>query len=156
MHERPDPQWNVYRGGDTPPESARDLLGDEAVQRFERYDPADPAAPEPVVIAGVDEQGQWLAGLLLLIERMEGEGGEAGETVASIQQLVIPPAHRGQGLAGRLIRRATTLAKAADATRLRSTAGWGCPDHLAMYARLRFDPLNARELPYLVSKPIDA
>lgn len=151
MSTRPEPQWLVYRASQptTLPEAANDLLGHEVTRRFEAYQAGDRSEGEPACLAAVDEQGQWLATLLMLLEEANGE------TVGSIRQLVVPPAHRGQGLAGRLIRRATTLAAEAGASRVRSTAGWGCPDHLAMYARLRFDTLAAREMPYLVSKPVE-
>ncbi|MFA9477631.1 GNAT family N-acetyltransferase [Phycisphaerales bacterium AB-hyl4] len=150
MHARPEPDWQTYRGNDTPPPQAAELLGNDVTKRFADYAQGN-ATTEPIALAAVDEQGRWLAAILLLIEPMQ----DADETVGSIHQLIVPPASRGQGLAGRLIRRAMTTAKDAGAARLRSTAGWGCPDHLAMYDRLRFDRLNARELPYLVSKPLD-
>lgn len=76
--------------------------------------------------------------------------------VASIRQLVVRPEHRGRGLAGSLLRRAMSVARDAGCTRIRSTAGWGCPDHLMMYDRLRFTRASTSDRPYLVTRKLDA
>lgn len=136
----------TFMPGQPLPEDAVDLFGDEVEDRFRAAAPGDGATPEAVVIASVGE-GEWMGGVYLLIDR------ENGETVASIRQLVIRPAYRGRGLAGWLLRKAHTTAAELGAARIRSTAGWGCPDHMAMYDRLGYERARG-QAPYLVSKPL--
>ena len=137
MSERFEYTMQTYRGEAVPREPAAELFGHEA------------EAPESgdVAIAATHE-GRWLAGAWLRIDAAEGGG------TASIRQLVVRPEARGRGLGGRLLKRCETAAREAGCDRLRSTAGWGCPDHLAMYHRLGYRRTEAQEQPYLVSKPL--
>lgn len=134
---------------------AHEALPPEAVTMFghevEDAWNADDQGTEPIVIAVTNDH--WRAGLFLLIERIGR--GPGTERVASIRQLIVEPASRGRGLAGWLLRRAHTVAVEMDCQRIRSTAGWGCPDHLAMYDRLGYQRSdNDAEQPYLVSRTL--
>jgi hypothetical protein len=46
------------------------------------------------------------------------------------------------------------IAQEHGCTELRSTAGFGCGDHLALYRRLGFNPAPPEQRPYLVTKPV--
>ncbi len=127
-----------------PPPEAVELLGDEVRQAWRR----DPELPMPVLV-GATTDGEWLAGVFMLFETVERQG-----RTASIRQLVVRPSYRGMGLAGRLLRRAMTLAKEAGCLRVRTTAGFGCPDHAAMYARLDFRSAADDEAPYRLARPL--
>lgn len=138
---------------DTLPREAVELFGDEAAALFAAVSDGASGYPQPFVLAlpGVagNDQSRWGAGVLMLIE------GIGDARVASIRQLVVRPSHRGRGLAARLLRAARHEATVRGATRLRSTAGWGCPDHLRMYERLGYGRVR-NQLPYLVSIPLAA
>lgn len=138
-------QFQTFTVSDAIPDDAVDLFGDEVRDAFDDARRGDGAAATPIIVAAVE--GGWRGGVFLLVEE------EGGERVASIRQLIITPANRGRGLAGWLLRRAHSIAEEHGCARLRSTAGWGCPDHLAMYDRLGYDRARG-ELPYLVSKPL--
>lgn len=131
----------VRSDGDELPPGIENLLGHEVLDLFEADD-------SNAVIVGAVTDGRWIAGLLLLIE------DASGKTVGSIRQLIIPPAQRGRGIAGRLIRQALAIAGERGAVRLRSTAGWGCPDHLALYRRMKFGRTANDEAPYLVTRTV--
>ncbi len=105
---------------DALPAEAVELFGDEARDAWGN----DPQLPQPVCI-GVTTDGEWLAGIFMVTESIESAGGVS--TVASIRQLVIRPDYRGRGLAGRLLRRAMSVAAQAGCSRIRSTAGFGAP-----------------------------
>lgn len=140
----------TYISPDPLPAEAVELFGHDIQQAWNNHQP--PHAPTQVCI-GVTSDGQWLAGIWMELESLEQPAG-APEPVASIKHLIVSPAARGQGLAGRLLRQAINLAKDNHCARIRSTAGFGCPDHLAMYSRLSFATTASRELPYLVSKAL--
>jgi predicted N-acetyltransferase YhbS len=137
----------VARPPDPVPAGAEDLFGDEVVDAWARE---VAGAPEPVCICVAGEDGELLAGVYLHIERDAAAGADA--KVASVRQLIVKPEHRGRGLAGRLLRRATSAAVEAGCARIRSTAGWGCPDHLGIYHRLGYDRAAPAERPYLVTR----
>ncbi len=124
------------------PPAAIDLFGQDAEREW-------PEGVTPVAIGSGATDHTWAAGLFLLLEQ------EGDETVASIRQLVVRPDARGRGLGGFLLRRAQTFAGEHGCTRIRSTAGWGCPDHLAMYHRLGYDRATSGS-PYLVAKALNA
>lgn len=138
-------QFQTFTVDEALPDEATELFGDEVREAFDDARRSDGAAPKPIVIAAID--GGWRAGVYLLVEE------QGGERVASIRQLVVRPAHRGRGLGGWLLRRAQSVAEEHGCARLRSTAGWGCPDHVAMYDRLGYDRVRG-ESPYLVSKAL--
>lgn len=178
------PEIVVSRHTDALHADAETLFGSEAVaawdsakaaERAKRHDDAvGPVAPMPVVIAAKASDGRLAAGVFMLIEhddspdaehdgmsagRATGEPpamGAASRGVASIRQLVVRPEHRGRGLAGSLLRRAMSVAREHGCTRIRSTAGWGCPDHLMMYERLRFTRAGTSDRPYLVTRKLEA
>lgn len=131
----------VRVGTDDLPAEAGELLGGDARNRFEADD-------EDTLAVGVVDRGVWVAALLMCVDRVEDE------TVGSIRQLIIPPPQRGRGIAGRLIRRALAIAGERGAARLRTTAGWGCPDHAALYRRMRFDPAPVDDAPYLFTRDL--
>ena len=133
---------------DSPPAEAVDLFGGEVRQAFEGGRIGDVEPVVPLILAHPVDAG-WAAGVLLLLQTVDGE------RVASIRQLIVRPSHRGRGLAGRLLRAAREEATRRGVTRLRSTAGWGCPDHLRMYDRLGFERVR-EESPYLVSLSLEA
>lgn len=131
----------VRVGTDDLPGEAGGLLGGDARDRFDADD-------ENTLAVGIVDRGVWVAALLMHVDRVEDE------IVGSIRQLVIPPPQRGRGIAGRLIRRAMAIAGERGAARLRTTAGWGCPDHAALYRRMRFDPASADDTPYLFTRDL--
>ncbi|MCE9590312.1 MAG: GNAT family N-acetyltransferase [Planctomycetes bacterium] len=146
MDTLPDHAMRTYAGGDQLPAEAVDLFGDEATKAWD----SDSSKCQPVCLGAAGE-GVWLAGVLIYLETLPTDGTVEAKKVASIRQMIVRPEHRGRGLAGRMIRRAITLARSAGCTRIRSTAGWGCPDHLMLYERLRFERAPSNERPYLVS-----
>lgn len=132
------------------PEQAVELFGNEVADYFDRA--ADEATLTPVVLAAIPRDGEdWMAGVFLLIERPRPDA--AGGSVASIRQLVVQPAYRGRGIAGWLLRRSHSLAQEMGCDRIRSTAGWGCPDHMSMYDRIGYERVR-NESPYLVAKTL--
>lgn len=138
MAQTTNDSFRVHVGADMPL-PAIDLFGNDAERDW-------PDATPIAIGAGGDEG--WSAGVFLLIER------EGDEPVASIRQLVVRPAARGRGLGGFLLRRAQSVAAEHGCARIRSTAGWGCPDHVAMYDRLGYDRAR-NQGPYLVSKALE-
>ncbi|MEX0886251.1 MAG: GNAT family N-acetyltransferase [Phycisphaeraceae bacterium] len=138
----PEIQWQHITLPQRPPDAAETLLGTEARRAF---DNAGGGGVEPVVVAAT-RGDQWLAAMLVFVE--------PEHALASIRQLVVVPAARGQGLGGRLVRRAVNLAREHNARRVRSTAGFGCPDHRHMYERLGFEDTDADERPYLMSRAV--
>ncbi len=139
----PAHQIHTYMQPDRLPPEAVELFGHEIENAW-----AGGADQPPSVCIGVTTDGQWLAGLWMLLETLE-QPASGPVHVASIRQLIVSPAARGQGLAGRLIRRAMTVAQTNGCTHIRSTAGFGCGDHLMMYERLGFERLMGHR-PYLV------
>jgi GNAT superfamily N-acetyltransferase len=131
---------------------ANDLLGDEAGAAWKDN------AREVAIIAAM--AGDEVGGAILLFVETDAPGNtqapdeRPAPKVASIRQLVIKPEHRGRGLAGRLLRRALAIAAEEACVRIRSTAGFGCPDHLAMYDRLRFTRSTPVDQPYLVTRSL--
>jgi len=143
----PAHQIHTYMQPDPLPPEAIELFGHEVEKAW-----AGESDQPPSVCIGVTTDGQWLAGIWMLLETLEQSAGQVMH-VASIRQLIVSPAARGQGLAGRLIRRAMTIAQTNGCTHIRSTAGFGCIDHLMMYERLGFETV-AGHRPYLVIRPL--
>ena len=133
----PEIQWQQFTPAQPPPEQAQTLLGREVTKLF------DDAQPQPVVVAATRGDA-WLAAMLVVLE--------PDADAASIRQLVVTPDARGQGLGGRLLRKAVHLAREHGLSRVRSTAGFGCPDHRHMYQRLHFDDVD--EPPYLLARAV--
>lgn len=148
MPTLPDHAFHTFAGGDRLPPEAVDLFGDDATRAWD----SDSSTFQPVCI-GASGDGVWLAGALVYIETLATPDGGT-EKVASIRHLIVRPEHRGRGLAGSLLRRALTLARETTCHRIRSTAGFGCPDHLSLYDRLRFDRAPSSDRPYLVSRTL--
>lgn len=137
MAPAPDIHWLQLAPPQQLPEQASTLLGSEVDKLFKD------AQPQPVIIAATRDD-TWLAAMLLVLEPDAG--------AASIRQLVVTPDARGQGLGGRLLRKAIHLAREHDLPRVRSTAGFGCPDHRRMYQRLHFNDTD--ESPYLMARAV--
>lgn len=146
----PSHVMHTYLAPDPLPPEAVELFGNDVQEAWDSHE--SPMSPTQACI-GVTTDGQWLAGIWMAFESLEQAAG-APEAVASIKLLVVTPAARGQGVAGRLLHKAMNLAREQGCTRIRSTAGFGCPDHLSMYRRLGFESTGAREMPYLVNKPV--
>jgi len=143
MSGLPDYTMRVFFGGDQLPPEAVELFGHEVEDAWNRWrDGGDKPVARPVLI-GASGDGFWLAGVYMLIE----PGGE----IASIRQLIVRHEFRSRGLAGLLLRRTHTAASSAGCKRIRSTAGWGCMDHIGMYDRMGYDQARG-EAPYLVTK----
>lgn len=140
MAQTTDPSFRVHLGADSMPPPAIELFGNDAER--------DWGDATPVAIGAGGDEG-WSAGLFMLLER------EGDEPIASIRQLIVRPAARGRGLGGFLLRRAQTLAAEHGCKRIRSTAGFGCPDHLGMYQRLGYGSARGQGQ-YLVTKALDA
>ena len=127
-----------------PPQS-EDLFGRDATRFIpgnskhnDQPSLASPDTPLPHLI-GYFEDKTLIAGLLYL--QYPGHG--------AIHHLIIPPQHRGKGIAGLLLRRAVSLAKSHSAAYLLTTAGFGCHDPMNMYGRLGFEP-TPNHPPYLM------
>lgn len=148
MDTLPGHAIRTYAGGDELPAEAVDLFGDEVSKAWD----SDSSKCQPVCLAASGD-GLWLAGILMYIETLPVDG-KPERKVASIRQMIVRPECRGRGLAGRLLRRAMTLARETGCSDIRSTAGWGCPDHLMLYERLRFSRAGSDERPYLVSRSL--
>lgn len=146
----PANQMHTYMPPDPLPPEAIELFGHDVQQAWDNAN--DPASPSHICI-GITADGQWFGGIWMLFESIE-QPNASPQPVASIKLLIVSPQARGQGLAGRLLRKAITLASEHQCTAIRSTAGFGCPDHLKMYERLGFGRTGATQLPYLVSKPL--
>lgn len=133
-------QLQVFYVGDDLPGAAADLLGHDVEDAFAQAD------AQAACVAALSAQGHW-RGALLLLDDPDAQS-------ASIRQMVITPQARGQGLAGRLVRQAMQIAQLWDRSRIRTTAGWGCPDHRAFYERMQFDRVGQEESPYLMSRRV--
>lgn len=150
----PANQLHTYMPPDPLPPEAIELFGHDVQRAWDTA--ADPTSPNHICI-GVTTDGQWLGGIWMLLESIEQSNTTTHTPptpVASIKLLIVSPQARGQGLAGRLLRKAINLAADHHCTAIRSTAGFGCGDHLMMYERLGFARTGARQLPYLVSKSL--
>jgi hypothetical protein len=147
MNETIDTEIRAFRASESVPlpAGAVELFGNEVEDAWNAATPQR----EPVCIGLTSAEGQLLAGAFVLLEN-DASGGK----VASVRQLIIPPLFRGRGLAGRVLRRAMSLGRDAGCARIRSTAGWGCPDHLMIYERMKFDRAGSTDRPYLVSKSL--
>jgi|GEM_PF-6764390 GNAT superfamily N-acetyltransferase len=143
----PAHQIHTYIQPDPLPPEAVELFGHEVEQAWQGSSDQPPS-----VCIGVTTDGQWLAGIWMLLEMVE-QPSSPPLHVASIRQLIVSPAARGQGLAGRLLRRAMTVASSNGCSHIRSTAGFGCIDHLTMYHRLGFERLSGQR-PYLVMRKL--
>lgn len=140
-----------FRQADAFPAWANDLFGNEAGEAWKN------AKREARIIATMTGEGDVGGAILLFIETDDSAAAQPPDEgpapkVASIRQLIVKPDHRGRGLAGRLLRRALAVAAEEACARIRSTAGFGCPDHLGMYNRLRFTRAAAADRPYLVTR----
>lgn len=144
----PAHQTHVYMQPDRLPPEAVELFGHEVEKAWSN----DDTQASPNICIGVTTDGQWLAGIWMTLDTLEQSTGKPLH-VASIRHLIVSPAARGQGLAGRLLRRAMTLARENQCTHIRSTAGFGCGDHLMMYHRLGFENVRDQR-PYLVIKSL--
>lgn len=131
--------FRTYVGAERIPPEAAELFGQDAERDY-----GDRTVPVAIA-AATDDEENWRGGVFMLVERDSG--------TASIRQVVVRPEFRGRGLAGFLLRRAHTVAAEHGCTRIRSTAGWGCPDHLAMYGRLGYEQTRG-DGPYLVQKAL--
>ena len=148
-------------GGHPLPPEAREMFGVEVERAWSpAEDDADRMKPMPLLI-GITTEGEWLAGIFMWLDALEIQGpdgntipGAGIEKVASIRHLIVPPRYQGMGLAGRLLRKALLVADESGCTRIRSTAGFGCVDHLMMYDRLGFGRARSNERPYLVSRNV--
>lgn len=138
-----------YMSPDRLPPEAVELFGNEVRDAWG----GDPALPQPVSI-GVTTDGEWMAGILMYLETLEPTAGGQPSRVASIKHLIVRPTYRSRGLAGRLLRRAMNLAAQTGCVRIRSTAGFGCPDHAVLYDRLRFRRAPSTDRPYLVTRDL--
>lgn len=153
MAQAPTYDLRDYRQEDPLPAWASALLGSEVDDLWKD------AKNTARIIAAMTDTGDVGGAILLLIEddahnSHPATEGRPSQKVASIRQLIIKTEHRGRGLAGRLIRHAQALAAQENCLRIRSTAGWGCPDHLAMYDRLRFVRASSADRPYLVTRSL--
>ena len=150
-----DTELRVFYSDEPLPDGAEDLFGTEAREAWLAHRQVEGrgsrAKATPACVGVASGDGRLLAGAFVLLDEVEG-----GERVASIRQLVIPPTFRGRGLGGRVIRRVMSLATESGCSRVRSTAGWGCPDHLSMYERMRFERAASSDRPYLVSRAVEA
>jgi GNAT superfamily N-acetyltransferase len=131
-------------------------LGDEAARAWGTGDASSSAGTRDdavswVCVLSLNDSGVAIAGALLKFEPVTTQG--QSQRVASLRQLIVSPAARGLGLAKKLISASLRLASEHHCTRLRTTAGWGCHDHLAMYDRMQFVKL-IDEAPYLMHKPV--
>lgn len=159
MTHMPEYTMQIYFPGDPLPPEAVELFGSEVEKAWAGAPTAaeGPSAGRPMpAIVGATADGQWLAGLFLLLEIDDAPESGGPQRVASVRHLIVPEAFRGRGLAGRLLRRAASVATESGCARIRSTAGWGCPDHLMLYDRLGFSRAPGVDRPYLVTKALAA
>jgi GNAT superfamily N-acetyltransferase len=156
----PNHVFSTYFFPDVFPPEAVELLGSEPGRAWESAAVGGPG--QVPVLIGATTDGQWLAGMLLILETLEKAGTQrlAGanpvEHVASIKLLVVSRQYQNAGLAGFLIRRAGRLAVEQSCSRLRTTAGFGCTDHVLMYERLGFTRGPVSDRPYLMTKALTA
>jgi GNAT superfamily N-acetyltransferase len=161
MNTTPQPgetKLTICRAGDTLPPSGIELLGEEAARAWGTGDATSPGtravgddAVSWVCVLSLNDSGIAIAGALLKFEPVTTQG--QSQRVASLRQLIVSPAARGLGLAKKLINASLHLASEHHCARLRTTAGWGCHDHMAMYDRMKFVKLIG-EAPYLMHKPV--
>ncbi len=145
----PNHVFATYFYPDTFPVEATELLGSEPEKAWK--DAAEMGPGKIPVLIGATTDGQWLAGLLMFLETLEMADGKPGaEHVASIRLLVVGRQYQNAGLAGFLIRRALKTAVAQRCARVRTTAGFGCTDHMIMYERLGFTKVPFTERPYMM------
>jgi GNAT superfamily N-acetyltransferase len=172
----PSHVFATYFYPDVFPVEAGELLGGDVEKAWEDAREGGPGRI-PVLI-GATTDGQWLAGVLMFLETLEGEWGGslknareehphpspppegegAGrvEHVASIRLLVVGRQYQNAGLAGFLIRRALKIAERQGCARVRTTAGFGCTDHVIMYERLGFAKTKMEEYPYRYSRALES
>ncbi|QQE12417.1 GNAT family N-acetyltransferase [Planctomycetota bacterium] len=105
---------------------------------------------QPYCIAVIDSHSNTTIAALLYLKQTHDN-----QPIGSIHHLIIPPQHRGKGLAGQLLRRAISLAKEHHSSSIRTTAGFGCPDHIHLYQRLDFTPIpDQSQYPYILTKQL--
>lgn len=141
MAETPNYIIKVFRNNVDLPLDTEDIFGNGVLEAWERK------APEPVLIGGLTDTSVLVGGIFMLLE------GDNHNRVASIWQFIVRPEHWGRGLGGRLLRFSIDFATELGCQRIRSTAGWGCEDHLVLYDRLHFQRVSD-ERPYLVTRAL--
>lgn len=155
---RPDIVFATYIFPDPPPVEASELLGRELTSAWS--DAVDLGPGRIPVVIGATGDGLWLAGLLMFLETIEPPASErlsissGAEHVASIRLLQVDRQHRNAGLAGFLLRRALRIAAEQRCDRIRTTANFGCTDHVLMYERLGYSRAGIGDRPYLYAKKV--
>ncbi|QDU34423.1 Acetyltransferase (GNAT) family protein [Poriferisphaera corsica] len=131
------------------PPQANELFGRDAIRFIPTipttHDQSTNLSTEPPLphLIGFFENNTLIAGLLYL----------QFNDHAAIHHLIIPPQHRGKGIAGSLLRRAISFAESHNATYLLTTAGFGCHDHINLYTRLGFQS-TSDHAPYIMIKTL--
>jgi GNAT superfamily N-acetyltransferase len=149
----PSHVYATYFFPDNFPPEATELLGSDVEKAWTEAREGGPGRI-PVLI-GATTDGQWLAGVLMFLETLEGGADKPGAVhVGSIYLLVVGRQYQNAGLAGFLIRRAIKTAQAQGCARVRTTAGFGCTDHVIMYERLGFAKVGMGEHPYRYSRAL--
>lgn len=141
---------SVYTNGDMLPVEAAEMFKSEFAESCR----ARPAADRWrfVTICAVDSSGHVLDGIHMDIGPLEFSP-LAEERLAYLEQFVVLPGSRGQGLGTSLLLRAVEDATAKGGSHIRCNVSWGNPAAIAVYRKAGFALTCLEDGEYFVVMP---
>ena len=126
------------------------LFGNPVLDQLSEVQNTD-MSPKPHILAAMNAESKPVAGAYFLINPQLCS--------LDINLLIIPPELRGHRLAGRFLYALNDIAELHQLHLMRTTAGFGCTDHMRMYTKLGFQPIPTALLPdaqpYIMQKKIN-
>ncbi|NLF67458.1 MAG: GNAT family N-acetyltransferase [Candidatus Anammoximicrobium sp.] len=144
---------SVYTNGDMLPAEAAEMFRNELAESLRARPDAD--RWRFVTVCAVDSSGHVLGGVHMDIGPMEF-GPLAEERLAYLEQLLVLPQNRGQGLGTALLLRAVEESTARGCSHIRCNVSWGNPAAIAVYRRAGFALTCLEDGEYFAVKPTRA
>ena len=141
---------SVYTNGDTLPAEAAEMFKSELAESCRVRPDAD--RWRFVTVCAVDSSGHVLGGAHMDIGPMEF-GPLAQERLAYLEQLLVLPGYRGQGLGTSLLLRAVEESTARGCSHIRCNVSWGNPAAIAVYRKTGFALTCLEDGEYFVVMP---
>jgi len=144
---------SVYTNGDMLPAEAAEMFKSELAESCRVRPDAD--RWRFVTICAADSSGHVLGGAHMDIGPMEF-GPLAEERLAYLEQLLVLPEYRGQGLGTSLLLRAVEESTARGCSHIRCNVSWGNPAAIAVYRKAGFALTCLEDGEYFAVKPTRA